>query len=1253
MNVDELSITIKVNNESAVSGIDAVIKKVTELKDVVGSGQGNFAALKDLASAMSQLGSAGKKISSLDFTPLVDGIKQINKANIPAFVSRASEIAPALEELGIAAGYFGQRAKNAGTGVTSIVNAFKSFNDFDPDTIKNVEPFFAGLSRLLSMLPKGVGKDLEALSGALLTLPAAMRNFIPPSEGGWERFTGFLQQMAPLLAQFKKDSDGGATALHHLASAIKSLVDSSSNPQLGQNFQKIAEAIREFMQTVNAVTSDVDLERFSQIAQSLYQVTEAYNHLKTAEQRASSAMSGVSKWTKRINMFGANLKTVGTQVVAFGKKVALFLTTPFRKFGATLLSIGKAVSGFFQRFARLAMMRLMRMAIMKIIQSLQEGIKNLYAWSAAVGHNFAKAMDTVSTAGLYFKNSIAAMFSPLIEAIAPILDAIVDKVVAFINVINQLFALLTGKTVYTAAVKGAKAYEDAAGGAAAAQKELNRTVLAFDELNRLNGPDGNGGGGGGGAGGTEGVFEVRDISSLAERLFSDTDWTWLGTLVTEKLTEQMQALDWQKIQTSANNLATRFGTFLNGAFGNKEFWQTLGTTLGEGINTATGFLNTFFNTTDWTELGGSIAEFIRNAVSTIDWEALGQTITNVSRTIAQIIHGFVKEWTVEDWELLGNSVAEMINGAFFNIDWSQAIPDLVNFATGLLHAINTAIEGIDWHEMFEEIKNGIKNADWASFWSELWELIKNTAPVWRLVLGITIAGAFVKTAASVIRTAIVTALAEKIAAGFGGAAGGAAGGGGVLAGLGAKLSGAAAAIGVGGAITVAAITAAIVVTVVMSVKRAQELTRIQDMADRDAERYRSAFNDALSQGLIDEETYNRGMGMADELDELWTREQGRNPWDTFGLQYEQEADAITTGLNTILDEAGYSIWNFNDGALKEVKKLTGKTLEKVQELRKDGSAEIEGMSTDVAEHMRTMDSRAGAHLRSLHDKSNDYLSSMKVDGIGYVHDLGKSVEDKLSSAKTNGSSYIETLRKNVTDKLSKANTDGTSYTETLRKNVVDKLSDAKTKGSKSIGDLTTDIGSKLSKASTDVASYGGNVGQKFAEGISGKVNTVKSAVAGLASKAASLDIKNSAYAWGSDLGQKYADGINAKGWAVEQAAKNTANKVSKYLHFSEPDVGPLSNFHTFAPDMMRMYAQGIEENKQLVLDQLQSVTGDMSGVFNGVGVNYSQTVETNYDGLIAALAEREEPINVYIGNSKLDTVLARSSKRTDLRTGGR
>lgn len=77
-------------------------------------------------------------------------------------------------------------------------------------------------------------------------------------------------------------------------------------------------------------------------------------------------------------------------------------------------------------------------------------------------------------------------------------------------------------------------------------------------------------------------------------------------------------------------------------------------------------------------------------------------------------------------------------------------------------------------------------------------------------------------------------------------------------------------------------------------------------------------------------------------------------------------------------------------------------------------------------------------------------------------------------------------------------------------------------------------------------------------------------------------LADGARTWGRDLLQNFINGIGEKLSALWTSLKNVAQGVRNYLGFSEPKLGPLSNFHTYAPDMMQLFAKGITDNKGLI-----------------------------------------------------------------------
>jgi len=127
---------------------------------------------------------------------------------------------------------------------------------------------------------------------------------------------------------------------------------------------------------------------------------------------------------------------------------------------------------------RIATYRLLRTAIKGITQSFSEGIKNLYQWSKIGDGKFAASMDRMSTALLQMKNSLAVAIAPLIENVV---IPLVEKLAAvFVAVSNQI-------SIFSAKLKGEAKYLGVCTTATKEFAQAQRSILGFDELNKLNG----------------------------------------------------------------------------------------------------------------------------------------------------------------------------------------------------------------------------------------------------------------------------------------------------------------------------------------------------------------------------------------------------------------------------------------------------------------------------------------------------------------------------------------------------------------------------------------------------------------------------------------------------------------------------------------------------------------------------------------------------------------------------------------------
>ena len=153
--------------------------------------------------------------------------------------------------------------------------------------------------------------------------------------------------------------------------------------------------------------------------------------------------------------------------------------------------------------------------------------------------------------------------------------------------------------------------------------------------------------------------------------------------------------------------------------------------------------------------------------------------------------------------------------------------------------------------------------------------------------------------------------------------------------------------------------------------------------------------------------------------------------------------------------------------------------------------------------------------------------------------------------------------------------------------------------------------------------------------ITAGVKIIESLIKGLISMAGSLpqiaydiiiNLKDSfaggveaAYGWGRDLIINFANGIIEHTKQVWSSVKNVAQSIWDLLHFSEPDAGPLKDFHTYAPDMMKTFAEGITKNAHLVTDAASQAMG---GVSTAMQSGSATSNAYNYGGFNIAIYQQ-------------------------------
>ena len=231
--------------------------------------------------------------------------------------------------------------------------------------------------------------------------------------------------------------------------------------------------------------------------------------------------------------YGRHIQQVETPVERTNKSVSK-LNKNLRESKKNFMSLGSAIKTTLLYSSISAV-------IGGITGSVKVGTDNLYQYSKAIDGSFSNSMDRLASTLLYLRNSIGAAIDPLANTFAPVLETTTDKVVEFVNKINQLIAKLSGASTWTKAVKTQTEYAESTTEAATAVKNL---IAGFDELNVIQ------------SGGiTSGALKLPDYGSMFEEISIDEIDPGVAEFA-EKLSKGFEkAKDWiDKIRTGLDKV---------------------------------------------------------------------------------------------------------------------------------------------------------------------------------------------------------------------------------------------------------------------------------------------------------------------------------------------------------------------------------------------------------------------------------------------------------------------------------------------------------------------------------------------------------------------------------------------------------------------------------------------------------------------------------------------------------------------------
>ncbi len=241
------------------------------------------------------------------------------------------------------------------------------------------------------------------------------------------------------------------------------------------------------------------------------------------------------------------------------------------------------------------------------------------------------------------------------------------------------------------------------------------------------------------------------------------------------------------------------------------------------------------------------------------------------------------------------------------------------------------------------------------------------------------------------------------------------------------------------------------------------------------------------------------------------------------------------------------------------------------------------------------------------------------------------VKQPFIDFKNNVTSKFTEIKSNISNWSSNTKTTISNWGNNVKTKVSECWINASNTVREKVTTLRNNISTGLNNAKTTVVNWGSNVKNTF------------------------TNLGRNASTWGKDLATNMATGIKNNIHKVTNAVTSVANKIKSFLHFTEPDEGPLSNFHTYMPDMIDLMVSGIKSNTNKIKNEMKNLAGTMSYTINTEAVTgipltnpTIKPVNVEANNMLDALSdiaykenENNKPIylTVNVGNAKLGQIL--------------
>lgn len=467
-----------------------------------------------------------------------------------------------------------------------------------------------------------------------------------------------------------------------------------ANVLRGMGFSQIASRVQSASQNLTNMASGM-----TEVATTSESAGTAMAGLQTAIPVIGLVLSGITMLINGLRKVGNMISTMVRNVVNFFKKIADSLTSLVKKFfnfekSGTKTS-NKLIRGIQRIFMALAS-RLRSMAVTAVTDSMGDSFENLQKHSSRLDAQMTKLKVTLQLIGGQF----VAAFEPVLNYVLPAVNALANGILSAVNALSQLIAALSGQSTYIKATANMDAFKDSASGASKAQKDLNKQLQSFDELNNITTNDGSKGGSGSGNKDNKGTnYEDADIpeniKKLSEKIkeaWESADFTGIGRTIGENLASALDSIDWSEIQEKARKIGKSLGTLITGFVETPDLANKIGNTIAQAVNTVSYGIGEFLKNTNFESVGKFVGESIKSALDGINWSVVISNGKSLGESLADFLNGL---FDTNTFSSVTKTVSKLLNTAFAFLNGFGDTFDFEGFANSIVIGIHNGLNTLD------------------------------------------------------------------------------------------------------------------------------------------------------------------------------------------------------------------------------------------------------------------------------------------------------------------------------------------------------------------------------------------------------------------------------------------------------------------------------------------------------------------------------------------------------------------------------